>query len=121
MNEREIEIYMKLNAHYFFEEDINLIREELSILNDDEATTVRGVFLSEPKLALLASILGGFWGADRAMVGDRLSAFLKFMTAGGFFVWWVIDWFLIEDAAKNRNRECILAVRQKNISDKKED
>jgi len=43
------------------------------------------------------------------------------MTAGGFFVWWVIDWFLIEDEAKNRNRERILAVRQKHISDKKED
>ena len=121
MNEQEIELYIKFNAHCFFEEDIDLIREELSILNDDEEIEVENIHLYNPNLVFLSSIFCGIVGTDRLLIEDYSCAFLKRITAGGFLVWWVIDWFLIKDEAKNRNRERILAVRQKSISDKKEE
>lgn len=41
--------------------------------------------------ALLLSIFLGWCGADRFYLGDMPKGILKLITAGGFYVWWLID------------------------------
>lgn len=56
-----------------------------------------------PSTALILSVLLGGVGVDRFYVGDVGLGVLKLFTFGGFFIWWVIDLFLISNAARRRN------------------
>ena len=42
-------------------------------------------------LTLILSVLFGAIGLDRLYLGQPGAAFLKLITLGGFFVWWVVD------------------------------
>jgi len=42
-------------------------------------------------IAFILSLLFGLLGADRFYLGSVGLGLLKFATAGGFFVWWLID------------------------------
>ena len=44
---------------------------------------------------LLISALVGWLGIDRFMMGKIGTGILKLITAGGLFVWWIIDLVLI--------------------------
>ena len=46
-------------------------------------------------VTLIISIFFGIFGVDRLMMGHYLLALIKFLTAGGLGVWWVIDVVLI--------------------------
>lgn len=45
--------------------------------------------------ALLLSIFLGILGVDRFYLGHGWLGFFKLITIGGFFVWWIIDIFMI--------------------------
>ena len=47
------------------------------------------------RAALVLSICLGFFGADRFYVGRPGLGLLKLVTAGGYFVWWLIDIILL--------------------------
>ncbi len=46
-------------------------------------------------VTLVMSILFGGLGVDRFMMGHIWLGILKFLTAGGFGVWWLVDIILI--------------------------
>ena len=46
-------------------------------------------------LTLIMSIIFGWLGVDRFMMGQVGLGLLKLFTCGGFFVWWIIDIVLI--------------------------
>jgi TM2 domain-containing membrane protein YozV len=55
----------------------------------------------------LFSLFFGIFGVDRFYVGKKGTGILKLLTAGGFFIWWLVDLFLIAsgkftDAAGNK-------------------
>lgn len=47
------------------------------------------------KAAWLLSLLLGFWGIDRFYMGKIGTGILKFLTGGGYGIWWIIDVILI--------------------------
>ena len=53
-----------------------------------------------PTTALLLSIFLGGLGVDRFYLGRVGLGLGKLLTAGGFGVWWLIDIFLIQAAAR---------------------
>ncbi len=56
---------------------------------------------------LIISILAGGLGIDRFMIGDTGLGVGKLLTAGGCGIWAIVDWFLIQDATRQKNLEKI--------------
>lgn len=46
-------------------------------------------------IALVLSAAFGYMGADRFYLGYKTLAVIKFLTLGGFGIWYLIDFFLI--------------------------
>ncbi|HVV49875.1 MAG TPA: TM2 domain-containing protein [Polyangia bacterium] len=69
-----------------------------------------------PTTALILSLLFGYFGIDRFYVGDIGLGVLKMLTLGGFFVWALIDLFLIMGAARKKNLRMAEEVRASIVS-----
>ena len=65
----------------------------------------------DPRTALAISIIGGSLGVDRFYIGYIGLGIAKLLTFGGLFIWTIIDWFLILDAARLNNIELMRQVR----------
>ena len=63
--------------------------------------------LKDPTTTLIVSILAGALGIDRFMIGDTGIGIGKLLTCGGLGVWTVIDWFMIQNATRQKNLEKI--------------
>ena len=66
---------------------------------------------------LLVSIFFGYFGMDRFMIGNWGLGICKLLTAGGFGLWYIIDWFLITGVTKRKNMKRLEEIVKKdNIS-----
>lgn len=64
-----------------------------------------------PTTALILSILFGGIGVDRFYIGDIGLGVGKLLTLGGLYIWAVVDWFLIRQAAEAKNIDIIREVK----------
>jgi len=59
-------------------------------------SNVRGVITKANwTLVLIMSVVFGFFGVDRFIMGKVGTGILKLITFGGFGVWWIVDIILI--------------------------
>ncbi|MGC8734678.1 MAG: TM2 domain-containing protein [bacterium] len=97
----------------------NEILELTKKMNDEQKTLFLIYYTNEKRdnrIAVILSILYGYLGLDRFYVGDMLSGIIKFITFGGFFVWWIIDWFLIYNKVNEYNLKKAKEISAKIIS-----
>ena len=59
--------------------------------------------VKDPDVAFVLSWLFGLAGADRMYIGQTGIGIVKALTLGGLGVWWIVDWFLIKNAARQVN------------------
>ena len=105
----EIEQYMEYNQNYFESSEIpifkNLIYESDLTIYDLNALKLRS-----PVTGLLLSLFLGYFGVDRIYSGNFILAGLKFLTGGGFCIWWAVDWFMIKNAVRKYNQDKLYAL-----------
>ena len=53
------------------------------------------------------SVWLGWFGIDRFVIGDILAGVLKFLTLGGFGLWYLLDCFIIGGRTRNKNMDKI--------------
>ncbi len=98
--------------------DLDLEMTEVTALKQDLSNEERTQFdiqfgsqRKDPAAALILGILFGYLGVDRFYVGQIGLGVFKLLTVGGFLIWWIVDLFLIMDAAKQRNVEIAREIR----------
>ena len=95
------------NSKYFQSHQISYLRERLLLLDDDKWMMLQTVDLKDPTTILIVSILAGGFGIDRFLIGDTGLGVGKLLTCGGAGIWTIGDWFLIQDATRQKNLEKI--------------
>jgi len=101
---------MWLMAHngFFKPEHMGYISEQLNSLPDDHVNILYSIQLKNPTHILLFSIFLGGYGVDRFLLNDIGLGVGKLLTAGGCGIWWLVDLFLVQDRARDRNYELLM-------------
>jgi TM2 domain-containing membrane protein YozV len=107
MEAQKVDMFIMTNAKYFESYQINGIRERLIALDDSKWAMISTVQLKDPTTSLIVSILAGPLGIDRFLIGDIGMGIGKLLTCGGFYIWTIIDWFLIMGATREKNMQTI--------------
>ncbi|MFY7731420.1 MAG: TM2 domain-containing protein [Flavobacterium sp.] len=107
MDSQKVDMYMMANAKFFQPSQINFIRERLLAADESKWAMINSVDLKDPTTILIVSILAGNLGIDRFLIGDTGLGVGKLLTCGGLGIWGLVDWFLIQDATRQKNLEKI--------------
>lgn len=103
MESQKVDIFLMMNGKYFESHQMNLIRESLIAMDDSKWPMLSTLQLKDPTTSLIISILAGNLGIDRFMIGDTGLGVGKLLTCGGLGIWAIIDWFMIQDATREKN------------------
>lgn len=103
MDQNKIDMFLATNGKKFSPSQLSLISNKLSQLDDSKFQTALSLDYKDPTTMLIISLIGGGLGIDRFMLGETGLGVLKLLTAGGCGIWAIIDWFLIQDKAKEYN------------------
>jgi len=105
MEAQKVDMFMMTNAKYFEGHHLNAIRQRLLATDEEKWPMIQMLQFKDPTTALLISIFAGHLGIDRFFIGDTGMGVGKLLTCGGLYVWYIVDWFLIQGATKEKNME----------------
>jgi TM2 domain-containing membrane protein YozV len=103
MDTQKVDMYILSHGKFFEGHQLNTIRERLLSLDDSKWAMLFSIQLKDPTTSLIVSILAGGFGIDRFMIGDTGLGVGKLLTCGGFGIWTIVDWFMIQKATKEKN------------------
>jgi TM2 domain-containing membrane protein YozV len=103
MESQKVDMFIMTNAKFFESHQINGIRERLITLDDSKWPMISTLQLKDPTTSIIISILAGAFGVDRFMIGDTGMGVGKLITCGGFGIWTIVDWFMIQGATREKN------------------
>lgn len=95
------------NAKYFPSHQLSHIRDRLIVIDDSRYGSLQMMQFKDPSTSLIISVVGGALGIDRFMIGHTGLGIGKLLTCGGMGIWTIVDWFLIQDATREKNMETI--------------
>lgn len=105
MEAQKVDMFIMSNAKFFESHHLNSIRDRLIALDDSKWPLISTLQLKDPTTSLIVSILAGSLGIDRFIIGDTGLGVGKLLTCGGFGIWAIIDWFMIQGATREKNME----------------
>lgn len=103
MDAQKVDMFIMSNGKFFEGHQMNMIRERLLALDDSKWAMLSTTQFKDPTIILIVSILAGSLGIDRFMIGDTGLGIGKLLTCGGFGIWAIIDWFMIQKATREKN------------------
>lgn len=107
MDAQKVDMFLVVNAKNFRPELVPQIRERLLSLDDSRWNALLASPLKDTLTTQVISFLGGSLGLDRFFIGDVGLGVAKLLTCGGLGIWIIIDWFIITDAARDKNAELL--------------
>lgn len=110
MDSQKVDLFIMTNSKFFESHQIAAIRERLLVMDDSKWALIQTIQFKDPTTLMIVSLLGGSLGIDRFMLGDTGLGIGKLLTCGGFYIWTIIDWFMIMPAARQKNLEKLQAV-----------
>lgn len=105
INSSKINQWVALNKKYFTNRQLRALRDRLAQIDDEAFQMLITQDYKSPSTALILSLFLGSLGVDRFYIGDIGLGVVKLITAGGFGLWTIIDWFLITGATRGNNYE----------------
>lgn len=107
MDAAKIDIFMMTNAKFFPSSQLPRLSDRLQMLDDRKASVLHTLQFKDPGTLLIVSVVGGAFGIDRFMIGDTGLGIGKLLTCGGFGIWTIVDWFMIQDRTREKNFEML--------------
>ena len=108
VDKQKVDSFMLVNQKYFPAHKIIFLKEKLCSLDDAKFSMLSVIELKDPTMMLIVSIFLGSWGVDRFMLGETGMGILKLLTGGCCGVLTLIDWFSIQNKAKEKNFNSIM-------------
>ncbi len=105
MDENQVDIFLMTKGKYFRDYHLMEIRDRLKSMDDSKKGLLQTLQFKDPTIMLIVSLLVGYLGIDRFMIGDTGLGVLKLITCGGLGIWAIVDWFLIMGLTKDKNME----------------
>jgi TM2 domain-containing membrane protein YozV len=105
MDANKVDMFIMTNGKCFESHQIGQIRERLLSMDEAKWPLVQAIPFKDPTTSLIVSILGGNLGIDRFIIGDTGIGVGKLLTCGGFGIWTIIDWFMIQGATREKNMQ----------------
>ncbi len=103
MEQSKVDMFIMSNGKFFEGYQLPAIRDSIASLDDSKWSVLQTMQFKDPTTMLIVSLLGGTLGVDRFMIGDTGLGVGKLLTCGGFGIWAIIDWFMIQDATRQKN------------------
>lgn len=107
MDAQKVDMFIMTNGKFFESHEINSLRDRLLALDDSKWAMISTAQFKDPTTLLIISILAGSLGIDRFMIGDTGLGVGKLLTCGGLGIWALIDWFMIQNATREKNMQKI--------------
>jgi TM2 domain-containing membrane protein YozV len=107
MQENKVDMFIMANGKYFENQVIPQVRNRMLEVDDSKWGLFQSLDLKNPTTVLIVSLLVGYLGIDRFMIGDTGLGIGKLLTCGGLGIWTIVDWFLIMDATKKKNLDLL--------------
>jgi TM2 domain-containing membrane protein YozV len=105
MEAQKVDMFLMMNAKFFETHQIPFIRERLLALDDSKYLMLQTAGFKDPTISLIVSLIGGYFGIDRFLIGDTGLGVAKLLTCGGLGIWTIIDWFMIMGRTREVNFE----------------
>lgn len=105
MDIQKVDMFMMMNGKYFESHQLYNIRNILIELDESKWSSISSIQYKDPTNMLVISLLGGMLGIDRFIIGDTGMGIGKLLTCGGFYIWAIVDLFLIMGATREKNLE----------------
>lgn len=103
MDAQKVDMFIFANAKFFEGHMIPHIHEALMRLDDSKFLMLQSISFKDPTVILIVSVLVGYLGIDRFILGDTGIGVGKLLTCGGLGIWTVVDWFLIMGRTRELN------------------
>lgn len=103
MDAQKVDLFMMSNSKFFESHQLPPLRDQLLEADDSKWASIQMAQFKDPTTSLIVSILAGNLGIDRFMIGDTGLGVGKLLTCGGLGIWAIIDWFMIQDATRQKN------------------
>ncbi|MFV0378305.1 MAG: TM2 domain-containing protein [Mangrovibacterium sp.] len=105
MDAQKVDMFILANSKFFEAHQLPGIRERLLIMDEAKWPFIQTIQFKDPTTSIIVSLLAGYLGIDRFMIGDTGMGIGKLLTCGGLGIWTIIDWFLIMGATREKNIE----------------
>jgi TM2 domain-containing membrane protein YozV len=107
MESQKVDMFLMANSKFFEAHHMNMIRERLLLADDSKWAAISTIQFKDPTTMIIVSLLAGGFGIDRFMIGDTGMGVGKLLTCGGFGIWTIVDWFMIQQATREKNMQKI--------------
>ena len=103
VDKQKVDMFIMSNQKYFPAGKIMFLKEKLYSLDDSKFSLLSTVEFKDPTTLLIISLFLGSFGIDSFMLKDTGMGVLKLLTAGCCGVLTIIDWFNVQNKAKEMN------------------
>ena len=103
VDKQKVDMFIMSNQKYFPAGKIMFLKEKLYALDDSKFAMLSTIELKDPTTLLIMSLFLGSFGVDRFMLKDTGMGVLKLLTAGCCGILTIIDWFNVQNKAKELN------------------
>lgn len=110
MEAQKVDMFIMSNSKFFESHQMAQIRDRLANMDDSKWSLIQVMQFKDPTTSLIVSLLVGYLGIDRFLIGDTGLGVGKLLTCGGLGIWAIVDWFLIMDATRRKNMEKFMQV-----------